>query len=400
MTISQRVGSIVSTINQLVVTVKKTVIDTELVSHVHELYMSAIPLIGDERLKPLLDALSGGENRTITSVGDVISTIDAVMTQVKFVNASKIVAGVSKALSSGDTSEISSACVNLSKASSMLSSNRGVKLDSMVISKESVKRMAPELKYDDTLRTNSVFDTWATTGSGELSVILAPPGVGKTTALVHIGRKIAQLRNGAVFHFSLEINRAALVTKYMDGWKDYNDEPIFVYYSPAGSVTLDVIKTRVESDAELSGVKPAVVIVDHLTHLATSASEKGSSKFDKISDNVIRMRAVGFELGCPVWTAMQPQRSPVRDMRSVPSRGGAGYCLGMQDVAECWAVPQVADNLYTINQTDDERDSIPIKARVHNAKTRKPRPNCTPRHTIDVTIDYGKCDFVSDGKLF
>ena len=400
MTISQRVGSIVSTINQLVVTVKKTVIDTELVSHVHELYMSAMPLIGDERLKPLLDALSGGENRTITSVGDVISTIDAVMTQVKFVNASKIVAGVSKALSSGDTSEISSACVNLSKASSMLSSNRGVKLDSMVISKESVKRMAPELKYDDTLRTNSVFDTWATTGSGELSVILAPPGVGKTTALVHIGRKIAQLRKGAVFHFSLEINRAALVTKYMDGWTNYSDEPIFVYYSPAGSVTMDIIKTRVEADAEMNGVKPAVVIVDHLTHLATTGSDKGSSKFEKISDNVIRMRAVGFELGCPVWTAMQPQRSPVRDMRSVPSRGGAGYCLGMQDVAECWAVPQVTDNLLSINQTDDERDNIPIKARVHNAKTRKPRPNCTPRHTIDVTIDYGKCDFVPDGKLF
>ena len=399
MTTAQRVNSIVSSINRVSELVSKTVVDTELVSQVHELYMLAMPIIGDDRLKPLLDSLEGGTTRTIEGSAELVTLVGAIMTQVRFVNASKIVAGVSKALTSGDSAEISSACNNLTKAAGMLTSNRSVKMDSMLMSKESVTRLAPILKYNTDLRTPSVFDTWANPQVGDLTIILAPPGVGKTTALVYIGREMAMLKKGAVFHFSLEIGMAPLVNKYMTGWSKYNNEQVFAYYAPALSMTTDLIKSRVEADSAANGVKPVCVIVDHLSHLSSVVTNNTSSKFDKVSDNVIRLKSLSYELGCPIFTAAQPQRSPVRDMRSVPSKGAGGYCLGMQDVAECWAIPQVADNLLSINQTDDERDNIPIKARIHNAKTRLPRPGGSLRNTFEVTIDYARCDFVPDGGL-
>lgn len=399
MTTAQRINSIVSSINKISELVSKTVVDAELVSQVHELYMMAMPIIGDERMKPLLESLEGGEDRTIVGSSELVTMVGAIITQVKFVNASKLVMGVSKALSSGDSSEISSASANLTKAAGMLSSNRSVKMDAVLVSKESVKKLAPSLKYNTNLSTSSVFETWAYPQVGDLSIILAPPGVGKTTALVYTGRNMARLKKGAVFHFSLEIGMAQLVNKYMTGWDDYDEEKIFAYYAPALAMTTDLIKSRVEADCSANGVTPVCVIVDHLSHLSSVVSNNASSKFDKVSDNVIRLKSLAYELGCPIFTAAQPQRSPVRDMRSVPSKGSGGYCLGMQDVAECWAIPQVADNLISINQTDDERNSLPVKARIHNAKTRIPRPGSSPRNTFEVTIDYAGCDFIPDGRL-
>jgi hypothetical protein len=399
MNIKQRFARILTSVSELANTVGNAVVDPALASSVYEFYEVALPVVGDERLKPLLNSLTCKGERKVEDTAAITGYIASLKAQVLMVAASKVVSTAHKALVDGDPSELAQVVNNLTRASSMLDVKKAAAtVERVSLSKDTIASLPPN-KYDYTYRTGTVFDSWATVGSGELGVILAPPSVGKTTALVQIGRALAQKPAlGVVYHFTLEMSVRSIIAKYLAGW-DYNNEKVNIIHASAGSIGVDFIDSVIETDLLNSKAKAACIIVDHLIHLATPNTNRSGSKYDAISENVLKIRALGNKYRCPVWTATQPQRAPVREMRSVPAAGSGGYVLGMQDVAECWAIPQVADLLTSINQTEQERENFPPIARVHAAKIRNPSPIRPHALTVETTVDYENCVFTPESQV-
>lgn len=400
MKISDRVQAIVRSIDELSRELSSLACDTNLVVAVHGLYSSAVAVVGDERAVMLLASISSQDTaRDIRSTGDLLQRIAAIKSQIDMVIAMKTVSRVERHLSGAVVNETLDVSSELRSALNMLSDHSGCSVDSYRMRRESVRDLSPEeMKYSMDFATGTVFDSWSILGAGELGVILAPPAVGKTTALVHIGAQMAMKSIGVVHHFSLEMGMLSIVGKYTRSI-DYDDQKINVYYAPPASMTVQRIRQIVESESATTGDTPAVVIVDHISHLGNPTGGNAMSKYDKMSENVLLLKGLAHDLKCPVWTASQPQRGSTRDMRSVSSSNSGGYVLGMQDVAECWAIPQVADTLISLNQTDAERECTPPKCRAHAAKIRNPKPDQMRMHTVQTCVDYARCSFLPEYQL-
>jgi len=398
MRIKQRAELVVGAIAEIAQEVEGVVEDTALTTAAHGLYVHALPVVGETRVQCLMDALANEGDRAIVETAAIVEKIDAVKRQVDFIAAMQVVNKVRSSLVGGEGAENLDVVAELKRGATLLSTESGCKVDQFRMQGEETLRFVEENAHDDRFRTGTVFDTWSHTGGGELSVLLAPPGVGKTTALVHIGGALADMRVGTVHHFSLEMSIASIVRKYTETI-DYTDQRINVSYASPGAMTASRILESVQNECSATGERPACVIVDHISHLASEPGMAAANKFDRMSESVLKLKAMAHELDCPVWTAAQPQRGATRDMRSVPASGTGGYVLGMQDVAECWAIPQVADAIISLNQTEVEREEEPPSVRVHAAKIRNPRPNALRLLTIPATIDYARCRLESDGSF-
>lgn len=262
-------------------------------------------------------------------------------------------------------------------------------------------------------KTYTVFDTWCVLGPGELGVILAGPSVGKTTGLVDIGAGYVTHNKGVVIHFSEEIRMSNVAMKYIRHiTNDHTVKPsnvekaykrirklikgdIVIESHSTGTSTVPYLTSRVERILdEIKYDKPLAIIVDYAA-LLYSAKE---SRYDAISQVIIGLRKMACDFDCPIWTASQPQRAPARDIRQPPVQLDrmidALPVLGLSDVAECWAIPQVADVVLSLNQTREEREQKIPQARLHNAKTREPLENAPVNLTIPLKCDYGTCTFI------
>lgn len=398
MKIKQRAECVIASIEEIAESLKSVVEDSNLVVSAHGLYIRALPVVGESRVGCLVEALSHEGQRTISDTSEIVQKIEAVKKQVDYINAMQLVNKVSRGMAGNDDIDPIDVVAELKRSVSLLSVESGCKVDAFRMRGQETIKLVEEHSYDDKFRTHTAFDAWSFTGAGELAVLLAPPGVGKTTALVHIGANLANQNSGTVYHFSLEMGMVSIVKKYTSSI-NYTDQKINVYYAPPGAMTVSRILETVKNDINVTGENPACVIVDHISHLAPSSGYAASSKFDKMSENVLQLKAIAHELNCPVWSASQPQRGATRDMRSVPASGTGGYVLGMQDIAECWAIPQVADTIISLNQTETEREQDPVMVRIHAAKIRNPRPNAVRIHTIPATIDYARCTLETDGSF-
>ncbi len=396
----ERLESILRSVDDISARLSCVVEDTTLSMAVHGLYAAALPLVGDVRASLLLQALISNESeRTISDVDDLIRAIDATRKQIDYVSAMRTISRVEKFMSGDIEDESVDVPAELRRAAGLLADRGRCKVDTYRMRGDNARNLPDANAYDESYATGTVFDSWCITGPGDLCVILAPPGVGKTTALVHVGGHTALRDLGTVFHFSLEMSMLSIVKKYINSIR-YTDQKINVYYAPPSSMTVQRIQDIVENELSASSGRPACIIVDHISHLSPPAGGTGGmSKYDRMSENVLLLKALAHTFKCPVWTASQPQRGSTRDMRSVPSSGTGGYVLGMQDVAECWAIPQVADTIISINQTDAEREADPVLCRLHAAKVRNPKPNRYRVHTVQSTIDYAHCNYTAEHRL-
>jgi replicative DNA helicase len=263
-------------------------------------------------------------------------------------------------------------------------------------------------------RTFTVFDSWTILGAGELGVILGAPNVGKTTALVELGTGYMSHNDGLMVHFSEEMKASSVTAKYaaclsnmkLNGRmqnaaiRKFNREvskakgSLVIESHATGTSTVQYLEHRARELLRKSEAKRiTAVIVDYAGLLRTLSSGQ-MSRFDSLSKIVVALRGMAINLGCPVWTGSQPQRNPTRDMQQALHLANMDLpVLGMADVGECWAIPQVADYLISLNQTQKERESKPPIVRVHRAKVREPIENAVDDFTITQRVDYATCIF-------
>ena len=164
-------------------------------------------------------------------------------------------------------------------------------------------------------------------GAGELGVIVAPAGIGKTWMLQSIGA--SSVKKGlTVVHYTLELNQTYVGLRYdtvfsgitTGNIKFYKEDVqkkidqlkgnLYVKYYPTRSATVQTINAHMKQ-LEIQNIKPNMIIVDYADIIKPIGTFR--EKRHSIGDNYERLRELAGEFEIPVWTASQANRSSLEE---------------------------------------------------------------------------------------
>jgi len=161
---------------------------------------------------------------------------------------------------------------------------------------------------------------------GELGVVMAPAGIGKSWLLINIGAN-ALKRGKNVIHYTLELNQDYVGQRYdsvitgigAQNLKHHISEiedkvesipgELIIKYFPTKSVGIMGLKAHIEKTIIL-GAKPDLVIVDYADLLKVNNKK---DKHEALEDLYEELRGMAGEYGLPVWTASQAGRSALEE---------------------------------------------------------------------------------------
>lgn len=209
-------------------------------------------------------------------------------------------------------------------------------------------------------------------GPGELGVVVAPSGVGKTWVLCELGAEA--VRQGlSVVHYTLELQEHYVGNRYdtlfthipsneLVDKKDIVRDKISVlpgrllikYFPPKG---ISVKKLEQHMDKMMSmDNKPDLIIVDY-ADLLLSHSNKMDNTYAEQGGVYIDLRGTSGQLGIPIWTASQTNRSAI-DMEVIEA----------DKIADSYAKVMNAD--FIMSWSRKSKDKLNNTARVHVMKNR------------------------------
>ena len=209
-------------------------------------------------------------------------------------------------------------------------------------------------------------------GPGELGVVVAPSGVGKTWALAALGA--AAVRAGkTVVHYTLELSQHYVGLRYdtvfthipSTDLKEKKDEvfaklkrlsgKLKVKYFPPKGASTKTIQLHIEKMIA-AGNKPDLIIVDY-ADLLLSHSNKTDSTYAEQGGVYIDLRGMSGELQIPIWTASQTNRSAIDS-----------EVIEADKIADSYAKVMNADFIMSLSRK--AKDKINNTARVHIMKNR------------------------------
>jgi replicative DNA helicase len=209
-------------------------------------------------------------------------------------------------------------------------------------------------------------------GPGELGVVVAPSGVGKTWVLAALGA--AAVKAGkSVVHYTLELSEHYVGQRYdtifsgvpSADLKDNKDEvlekikrlkgKLLIKYFPPKGVSSKKIEAHLEKMIA-AGNKPDLIIVDY-ADLLLSHSNKSDSTYGEQGGVYIDLRGMGGELGIPIWTASQTNRSAIDS-----------EVIEADKIADSYAKVMNADFIMSISRKS--KDKLNNTARFHIMKNR------------------------------
>ena len=209
-------------------------------------------------------------------------------------------------------------------------------------------------------------------GPGELAVIVAPSGVGKTWALVALGA--AAVRAGkTVVHYTLELSEYYVGQRYDTVFthipstecKERMDEiyekvkglpgKLMISYLPPKSASSKKLQSHIEQMIS-AGHKPDLIIIDY-ADLLLSHSSKSDNTYGEQGGVYIDLRGMGGELGIPIWTASQTNRA-----------GIDSEIIEADKIADSYAKVMNADFIMSVSRKSN--DKLNNTARIHVMKNR------------------------------
>ena len=187
-----------------------------------------------------------------------------------------------------------------------------------------------EDRYSETARTTvptgwDVIDdlTQGGLGGGELGVIVAPAGVGKTWVLAAIGAN-SMKKGRHIVHYSLELNEAYVGLRYdsiftgiaNQNLKYHKDDvqtemeklkgDLVIKYYPTKSASVNTLSAHLKRITTL-GTTVDMVVVDYADILKDTG---GSKEVRHALGNIYEdLRGLAGEFQIPIWTASQANRS-------------------------------------------------------------------------------------------
>tara|TARA_Y100000593_G_scaffold35816_1_gene69924 strand:- start:356 stop:1717 length:1362 start_codon:yes stop_codon:yes gene_type:complete len=208
-------------------------------------------------------------------------------------------------------------------------------------------------------------------GSGELGVVIAPTGAGKSMALAHLGA--AAVKNGKdVVHYTLELSEAVTGQRYdscttgvpLSQLFERKDEVFENITDIEGSLIIKEYPTKTASPNTIrkhleklkkQNRKIDMIIVDYADLLRPAKTYK--EKRNELESIYEDLRAIAQENQCPIWTASQTNRS-----------GLNAEVVTMESISEAFNKCFVADFICSISRTIKDKNSN--QARMFVAKNR------------------------------
>ncbi len=162
--------------------------------------------------------------------------------------------------------------------------------------------------------------------AGELGVVMAPAGIGKSWMLINIGANAVK-KGKTVIHYTLELNDNYVGQRYdsvvtgiaAQNLKNYTSDieekletlsgELIIKYYPTKSTGVMGIKAHIEKTIML-GNKPDLVVIDYGDLLKVNTKK---DKHEALEELYEEMRGMAGEYNVPVWTASQAGRSALED---------------------------------------------------------------------------------------
>ena len=246
----------------------------------------------------------------------------------------------------------------------------------------------------DTIKTpwdviNDVMDGGL--GKGELGVVVAPAGIGKTWFLQSIGADAVK-RGKSVVHYTLELNQAYVGLRYdtiFTGIPTANLKysmsdvekiiskltgNLLIKYFPTRTASVQTLSAHLKN-LELHDKMPDVVLVDYADILRdTSGIKDYRLQLGNIYED---LRGLAGEYDIPIWTASQANRSSLEE-----------DVIEADKVAESYSKVMTADFIMSVSRK--ATDKIANTGRVHIMKNRFGQDGTT--YPANINTNVGKLE--------
>ena len=228
-------------------------------------------------------------------------------------------------------------------------------------------------------------------GSGELGVIVAPAGIGKSWTLQALGASVIRQKK-TVVHYTLELNEnyvglrydsifSGITTSNIKYYKEEVSKKLFdlkgkllIKYFPTKAASVQTLGSHLKQ-IELSGTKVDMVIVDYADILMPTGNFR--EKRHAIGNIYEDLRGLAGELELPIWTASQANRSALEE-----------DVIGADKVAEDYSKVMTAD--FVMSMSRKVEDKIANTGRFHVIKNRFGIDGVTYPSTINTNIGVVK----------
>jgi len=208
-------------------------------------------------------------------------------------------------------------------------------------------------------------------GNGELGVLVAPAGIGKTWMLQRIAHHGLCIGKN-VLHYTLELNQSYIGLRYdtifsgiPTGEIKYQKEAVrkslekakgnlLIKYFPTRSASVQTLNSHIKQ-VELSGLKPDIVIVDYADIMKDISG--GTELRHRLGNIYEDLRGLAGEMEIPIWTASQANRSSLEE-----------DVIGADKIAEAYSKVMTADFVVSLSRKIE--DKAANTARAHVIKNR------------------------------
>jgi hypothetical protein len=206
---------------------------------------------------------------------------------------------------------------------------------------------------------------------GELGVIVAPAGIGKSWTLQALGAH-AVAQGKTVIHYTLELNAQYVGLRYdtivsgqPTGNLQYHKEEVLkkinqlkgeliIKYYPTRTASVNTLAAHLQQ-CEMQGLKPDMVIVDYADIMKSTSNF--TEKRHQIGHVYEELRGMAGEFDIPLWTASQANRSSLEE-----------DVIGADKVSEDYSKVMTAD--FVMSMSRKVEDKIANTGRFHVIKNR------------------------------
>jgi len=233
-------------------------------------------------------------------------------------------------------------------------------------------------------------------GAGEIGVIVAPTGVGKSHMLTFLGCNA--LRAGIdVLHYTFELSEAAVGRRYdsnlcdvdsndvidkkdsvISQYKDMKLGRLMIKEFPTNTATIYTLRSHIER-LDLKGFRPGVIIIDYADIM------RSTRQYDSLRHELKliyeELRGFAGEKLLPIWTASQSNKE-----------GANQEVVDLGNMSEAYGKAMVADVVLSISRKAHEKSDG--QGRLFIAKNRAGRDGIV----YPVHIDTARSKFAIAGR--
>mgnify|MGYP001585515215 FL=1 len=204
-------------------------------------------------------------------------------------------------------------------------------------------------------------------GGGELGVIVAPAGVGKSWCLQKLSQNAIGIGK-TVVHYTLELNASYVGLRYdtifsgiptgdlkfrrkeVEKSLEKVKGKLLIKYYPTRSATVQTLNAHLKQ-CEMRGFKPHMVMVDYADILRDSGhSREVRHQLGAVYED---LRGLAGEYDIPIWTASQANRSALEE-----------DVIGAEKIAESYSKIMTADFVMSLSRKIEDKASNTARAHV------------------------------------